>query len=157
MKTKYFLILCLLFCSGCIPCPHFKKRIPRITATVTKNGRPLSGAEIRISDTPQSDASCNPAAVAFSTDVLGRIDFKGAKEFRMFAPLMGDPLYSTQLCIITEKEVFVGYVGGGIHLPDEVNLSCDITPASKPVDEETPLSDIDKYAVCKVVRQSGLF
>lgn len=154
MKIKYFLFLCLLFCSGCIPCPHFKKRIPRITATVTKNGAPLSGAVIRISDTPRSDSSCNPAAVVLSTDALGRIDFKGAKYFKMFAPLMGDPFYSTQLCIITEKEVYMGYLGGGIHLPDAVDLRCDITPDSKPVNEKTPMSVIDKYAVCTVIRQS---
>lgn len=149
MRARIVTILLMLLCEGCVPSPHFRIEVSHVTGNVTKDSKPLSGAIVRISE--QSDWSCNKAVAAISkTDFEGNFELKGKKTFRSVRPLIGDPYYINQICIISGEETFLGYLLSAIGYPPEtLRLKCEINSESVPVTEKTPLSVIHRYAVCR--------
>jgi len=149
MMIRVIAVLLMLLCAGCLPYPHFQVEVSKVTGTVTRDGKPLSGATVRISE--QSDWSCSKAIAEISrTDSQGKIEINGKKMFRLIRPFMGDPFYVNQLCIVTEEETYLGFLRGGVGFPPEkLNIKCDITSESVPVTEKTPMPIIHRYAVCR--------
>jgi len=148
MKIRIATIFLVLFCSGCLPYPHFEVKVSDVKGKVTRDGIPLSGATVKISE--NADWACNEALFATSTtNSEGEFDLKGKRKFRFVRPLIGDPFYINQICIINGNETFLGYLGGGVGWPPEtLHFKCDITSRSVTVTEKTPLSEIHRYAVC---------
>ncbi len=150
---RFLQVALLVVSSACVPLPHFETRMPHVSGVVTLNGAPLSGATVRISDSPAGDWSCSKGAVATSaTDSSGHFDLKASKKFRLVRPLIGDPIYTNQLCIINGEKVYLGYTEGGVgYPPDSLSLSCRIDSGSRPVDDKTP--GAARRAVCTLLRR----
>lgn len=149
MMIRIVTILLMLLCSGCLPYPHFEVVVSNVTGNVTRDGKPLSGATVRISNQP--DWSCNKAVADITTtDSEGNFDLKGKKKFRFVRPLIGDPYYNNQVCIISGEETFLGYLQGSVGFqPEKLQIKCTINSESVPVTEKTPMSDIRRYSVCR--------
>ena len=155
MKIRTATTFLVFLCSGCLPYPHFEVKVSDVKGKVTRDGIPLSGATVRISE--KADWECNEALFATSTtNSEGQFDLKGKKKFRLVRPLIGDPFYINQLCIITGEETFLGYLGGGVGWPPEtLHVTCNITSGSVKVTAKTPLSEIHRYAVCRIITKKG--
>lgn len=149
MKIKTAFIPLVLLCSGCLPYPHFEVKVAEINGKVTRDGTPLIGATVRVSE--GASWSCSKSLVSTSTtNSKGEFYFEAKKEFRFVRPLFGDPFYINQLCIITGEETFLGYMERGVGWPREkLHLDCNITTTSAKVTETTPLSEIHRYMVCR--------
>jgi len=143
------LTILLFLCSACVPLPHFETQRPHVSGILIRNGSPLSEATLRVSVGGHTDWSCSKAIIVSKTDSNGYFDLEGDKSFRFFRTVIGDPFYIYQLCISTGDKMFLGYTARGVGYPqDSLTLKCKITPDSKSVDENTPISEIHKFAIC---------
>jgi hypothetical protein len=148
MKIRTAAIFLVFLCSGCLPYPHFEVKVSDVTGKVTRDGIPLNGATVRISE--KAHWACNEAWFASSTtNSEGQFDVKGKRKFRLVRPIIGDPYYFNQLCIINGEETFLGYLGSGTGWPPEtLHVICNITSGSVNVTASTPLSEMRRHAVC---------
>jgi len=141
------ILLCL--CSACVPLPHFETQRPHLTGTLTVNGAPLNGAQVRVSVGHGTDWSCSTAAAVATTDKNGYFELAGDETFRFFRTVIGDPYYTYQLCISDGARMYLGFRASGVgYPPDALALRCTISPESTPVVKDTPLSTSRKFAIC---------
>lgn len=148
ITIKTLSLLLILLCFGCVPYLHYETKVSQVTGLVTRDGTPLSGATLRLSE--KYHWSCNESVVSVSTtDLQGRFELKGKELFRLTRTVLGDPYYTNQLCIITEQGIFLGFLTGGVgHPPESLSVLCSINADSKPMEEKMPIAEARKSAVC---------
>ncbi len=99
-----------------------------------------------------NDSACRMAARTFITDSSGHFELKRVRKFRFFTT-MGDHIFRIKVCLVNNGKTYTGYADGGIgYPPDSISLKCDINEDSKFVDENSSEADLDKPAVCTIVK-----
>lgn len=141
----------LLMCSACAPIPHFITQAPKVSGSITDNGDPLIGVSVLMTHEPD-DRSCRMAKRSSIADASGSFEMEGIKEFRLFTT-MGDRIYDINVCIVKNGNTYLGYTDVGFgYPPDSINLQCNINKDSQFVDKNRSEADIDRLAVCVVVK-----
>ena len=92
------LLACLtgVITSGCILPPHFESLTPAFDGIVTRNGRPASGARIKLS------ADASPECVEALSKEDGTFRLDAVRRFRWFSvfwPLPADPDFGWSLWV----------------------------------------------------------
>lgn len=124
MTTKRIAILisASIALSGCFPAPHRSQVIPEISGVVTQNGRPVTGAEIRVRYRYGEDHTI----VIGKTNAQGEFSYSGKKKFHLFV-FIGDPGYDWTLIIQSQASETVGFADKGLgYVPEHIRFTCKL-------------------------------
>jgi hypothetical protein len=108
----------------------------------------LSKAEVRITELWKDSFCEKPERVSF-TDDKGRFEIASVNTFRLFKPILGDPLFGWNLCIIVEGKTYVGSAWGGVGFsPPSIVLRCTL----KSVYTNVEAAEVNKFGICTAAR-----
>lgn len=142
-------LLPILLCACCAPIPHQETLTPRFFGSVSQEGAPLAGAQVRVSRA-RMDIECRATEQNATTDGAGRFDIPAVTELRLFRSAFGDKYFTFFLCISVGQSLYAGHVSTGVGpAPDAVRLSCAIDKVSTPMPQDASISMIRKIAVCR--------
>src|SRR5262249_52275314 len=112
---------------GCIPLPHFEQHSPYVAGTLRKSGNAEAGAEVRLT-LNSGDSICATPEKVVITDQNGEFTLQGIKSFGLFLPVLGEPLHSWTVCVLSGGRTYHGLTSGGVGFaPEAVKLRCAIT------------------------------
>jgi len=129
MKLRMLACTMLLLC-GCVPNPHRVQVVPALSGNVTRDGKPVQGAEIRVS----YGVGRVETLVVSTTDVTGAYSYGGKKETRSFSSY-GDPVFDWSLTIHSAGQDYLGHTDSGLgYVPESAVLNCELSkPQGQPV------------------------
>lgn len=110
--SRYLAMLAALACAACAPIPHVVTTLPDIAGTLTSEGAPVAGHDVRIAWGP--DASpCSTTIVATRTNQDGKFELPRQTEFRfLYAPLVAPlSIREFNVCAATPDKTLLLFKG----------------------------------------------
>lgn len=129
-RSGLVLVLIPLLAS-CIPLPHPLQDLPRITGTVTENGKPAAGVVAHVVDVTRANP-CERAEQSANTDPAGRFVTSGRRRLALFAPLLPIHSVDTWALALFQGQSPVGWIrpwhyrAGPRYAPRQVEISCEL-------------------------------
>jgi hypothetical protein len=120
MRTVAVMILSLPI-TACVPWPHRGYFAPEIEGVLLDNGVPVTNVKLKLS------ADFTDRQQIAITDADGRFVLRPISEWRLMAPLIGDPLYGYTLEVDMGDRKFPVYSNGGVgYAESRLELRCDL-------------------------------
>ena len=113
--------------NACFPSPRHQVETPGFMGVVTRGGAPVANTTVVLSERYE-DFTCVESSAQTQTDESGRFHLPAIVRFRLFRALIGDPLFSWNLCIFVDGARLHGYTGAGLGQvePIPIAMSCDL-------------------------------
>lgn len=133
---RSFLLIGTLVLAGCAPFPNMRYYAPSIVGVVMQDGKPVGGAEIRVSTAFSNEIRETTAAPN------GRFKTESIRRLLLTSTLIGDPLYGYTVEIRSAGIVYKGFVDLSVgYAPSTISLNCDLSH---------PVGRIDHQVYCTV-------
>jgi hypothetical protein len=132
----------LLSLTSCIPIPHVVQDLPRVSGTVTEDGKPLSGVVLQVTDVTRANP-CARGERRATTDADGRFVTAGRRRPALWVALLPFHSVDTWAVALIRDGVALGYVrpwnyrAGMRYSPREVEMSCELEQRTCAVHNKT--------------------
>ena len=132
METRVIALLssaAAVFITSCIPIPHVVQDLPRVSGTVTDDGKPLSGVVLQVTDVTRGNP-CTRGERRATTGADGRFVTAGRRRPALWVALLPFHSVDTWAVALIKDGIALGYVrpwnyrAGMRYSPREVELSC---------------------------------
>ncbi|HEY1129722.1 MAG TPA: hypothetical protein VGF12_09995 [Roseateles sp.] len=142
--SRYLLMLVPLACAACAPFPHFVTVTPDINGTLTSDGQPVAGQEIRLARGPD-DSPCSITLDSVRTGPDGGFKLERKTQFQLlYAPLVAPLSVSPfNICSTTPDKPLLLYRGlVPLYNAQPLKLACTLKelqpPRQLPLQAEPP-------------------
>ena len=128
---RSLVLCCMPLLASCIPLPHPLQDLPRVSATVTEDGKPAPGVVAHVTDVTRANP-CQRAEQSAKTDDAGRFVTSGRRRLALFAPLLPIHGVDTWALALFKDGSPVGWIrpwnyrAGPRYAPREVEISCEL-------------------------------